>query len=151
MTTILAPIDLSAISGEVVAHAARLARALHGRVILMTVMLEPVFVKEYAPLPENSRRVMVGNESATQRRLAALERQLARESVASKSVILRGGPARLILEQARKSKADYIVMGSHGHTAFFELIAGSTTQGVLNRARCPVVIIPAPIERARSR
>jgi nucleotide-binding universal stress UspA family protein len=151
MTTILAPIDLSDISAEVVAHASRLARALDGRVVLVTVLLEPVFLKEYAPPTEEDRRVTIGNERAVQRRLAVLARQLARGSVLSESVIVRGAPARIILEQARKTKANYIVMGSHGHSAFFHLIAGSTTQGVLKCARCPVVIIPAHAQRGKPR
>jgi nucleotide-binding universal stress UspA family protein len=33
-------------------------------------------------------------------------------------------------------------MGSHGHGAFYDLLVGSTTQGVLKRATCPVVIVP---------
>jgi nucleotide-binding universal stress UspA family protein len=34
------------------------------------------------------------------------------------------------------------VMGSHGHTAFYDLLVGSTTHAVLKRAKCPVVIVP---------
>ena len=142
MTTILAPVDLSRVTAEVVAQAGGLARAFQGRVVLLTVMVPPVFVKEYAPPPEKLRRITVGNEKAVQRRLAELEQRLAGQSIRATSVILRGGPARIILEQARRRKADYIVMGSHGHSAFHDLIAGSTTQRVLKRAPCPVVIIP---------
>lgn len=151
MTTILAPIDLSSISARVVLHATRLARAFRGRVVLLTVMVPPVFVKEYAPPPELLRRVTVGNEKAVRRRLAELEGQLARASVPATSRLLQGSPTRLILEQARKSKANYIVIGSHGHSAFYDLIAGSTAHGVLQRARCPVVIIPARTRAAKAR
>jgi nucleotide-binding universal stress UspA family protein len=35
------------------------------------------------------------------------------------------------------------VMGSHGHTALYDLLVGSTTHGVLMRAQCPVVIVPS--------
>jgi nucleotide-binding universal stress UspA family protein len=44
------------------------------------------------------------------------------------------------------------VMGSHGHTALYDLLVGSTTHGVLMRAICPVVIIPAikePLKKAK--
>jgi nucleotide-binding universal stress UspA family protein len=40
-------------------------------------------------------------------------------------------------------------MGSHGHTAFYDLLVGSTTQGVLKKAPCPVLIVPA--EKAKRR
>ncbi|MEO8353471.1 MAG: universal stress protein, partial [Chthoniobacteraceae bacterium] len=39
--------------------------------------------------------------------------------------------------------ADMIVMGSHGHGSFYELLVGSVTSGVLRDARCPVLVVPA--------
>jgi nucleotide-binding universal stress UspA family protein len=54
-----------------------------------------------------------------------------------------GLAAEAIAEAARRFAADYIVMGSHGHTAFYDLVIGSTTHGVIQRAKCPVVIVPA--------
>jgi len=47
-----------------------------------------------------------------------------------------------ILAQAGALRADYIVMGSHGHAALYELLAGSTAHGVLLKAACPVVVVP---------
>jgi hypothetical protein len=41
------------------------------------------------------------------------------------------------------------VMGSHGHTALFELVLGSTTQAVLKGARQPVVVIPHRMRKTR--
>jgi nucleotide-binding universal stress UspA family protein len=51
---------------------------------------------------------------------------------------------RSILDHAKQVSADYLVMGSHGHTALYDLLVGSTTHGVLLRAPCPVVITPSP-------
>ena len=42
-----------------------------------------------------------------------------------------GAPSPHIIEQAQRVSADYIVMGSHGHTALYDLIVGSTTHGEL--------------------
>jgi len=58
-----------------------------------------------------------------------------------------GAPAPLILEQAEKENADYIVMGSHGPTAFYDLLVGSTTHQVLRKSPCPVMIVPPPIKK----
>ena len=57
-------------------------------------------------------------------------------------VQLTGAPVPLILEQAKALAADYIVMGSHGHTAFYDLLVGTTTHGVLKKAPCPVLVVP---------
>jgi hypothetical protein len=40
-----------------------------------------------------------------------------------------------------------IVMGSHGHGALFNLLMGTVCNGVLRKARCPVVVVPARTSR----
>ena len=54
----------------------------------------------------------------------------------------------LKIEQAERLTADYIVIGSHGHTAFYDLLVGSTASGVLKSASCPVVIVPHGAKRS---
>jgi nucleotide-binding universal stress UspA family protein len=61
-----------------------------------------------------------------------------------------GQAVSVILARAAALKADYIVLGSHGHGAVFDLLVGSTTQGVLRKAPCPVLVVPmAPLGRGR--
>lgn len=143
MKTILAPIDFSAVSDAVVTEAAALACAYHGRVVLLSVVQPPVALAEYAPLMENIAEMTVAGERNAARELEKVEAKLAVDFVAVESVQLVGLPIPLIVEQADKFEADYIVMGSHGHTALYDLLVGSTTHGVLMRAKCPVVIVPA--------
>jgi nucleotide-binding universal stress UspA family protein len=49
-----------------------------------------------------------------------------------------------VLAQAKRLKADVIVLGSHGHGAVYNLVVGSTANGVLKHAPCPVLVVPAP-------
>lgn len=141
--TILAPVDFSEISDAVVAEAASLARALGGRVVLLSVVQPPVVLGEYAPLMENIAEINAAGEKSASRRLAKLEDKLRASSIEVASDYVVGSPISLIVDQAKKHGADYIVMGSHGHTAFYDLLVGSTTHGVLMRAKCPVIILPA--------
>ncbi len=149
MKTILAPLDFSKVSEAVVAEAAALARALAGRVVLLAVIQPPVVNYEYAAVMDNLAEITAAGERNAERRIAEIEEKLKAAGVPSESVQLVGGPIPLIIEQAKKIGADYIVMGSHGHTAFYDLLVGSTTHGVLMRAPCPVVIIPAPHQAKR--
>lgn len=144
MKTILAPLDFSKVSDAVVAESIALARALSGRVVLLAVVQPPVVNYEYAAVMDNLAEITAAGERNAERRLAELEAKFKAEGVPVESVQLVGGPIPLIIEQAKKVSADYIVMGSHGHTAFYDLLVGSTTHGVLTRASCPVIIIPAP-------
>jgi nucleotide-binding universal stress UspA family protein len=149
MKTILAAVDSSSISESVVREAATLARAAQARVVLLTIVQPPVITSEYAPLMENIAEFTAAAEQATATNLSRIQAQLAAEGVAAETLQLSGAPVRQILEQAEKLGPDYIVMGSHGHTAFYDLLVGSTTHGVLLRARCPVVIVPPKSKPAR--
>jgi nucleotide-binding universal stress UspA family protein len=144
-TIILAPVDFSDVTDRVVDEAGKLARMLHGRVVLVNVTEPATGVVDYAAIVVAVAQI---NEAAVKHsveRLAALESRLEHEGIAATSVQVTGTPLSEIVEQAKKLPADYIVIGSHGHSAFYDLLVGGTAHGVLKRATCPVVIVPAPI------
>lgn len=143
MKTILAPVDFSSATEAVVAEASALARAVNGKVVLLTVIQPPAAVADYAPLLQDIAEITAAGERAAAAKLAKLQEKLQAESVSSEHVQVVGAPVHHIISEAERVDADYIVMGSHGHTALYELLVGSTTHGVLKRATCPVVIVPA--------
>ncbi|WP_414661036.1 universal stress protein [Horticoccus sp. 23ND18S-11] len=143
MKTILAPVDFSGASDAVIAEAATLARALDARVVLLNIVQPPVLTAEYAPLLQDIAEITAAGEKNAARQLEKLEEKLKGEFVTVEGVHAVGAPIAHIIEQADKVDADYIVMGSHGHTALYDLLVGSTTHGVLMRAKCPVIIVPA--------
>jgi len=55
-----------------------------------------------------------------------------------------GDPATEILACAERLKADLLVLGSHGSTAYTRLLMGNTAETVMRRACCPVVIYKSP-------
>jgi len=144
MKTILAPVAFSRATEAVVEEAANLARAMEGKVVLLTVLQPPAITNEYSALVDNLAEIMAAGEKNAARRLAELESTLKAAQVPAETMQLNGPPIRLIVEQAKDLGAHYIVMGSHGHTALYDLLVGSTTHGVLMRAGCPVVITPGP-------
>ena len=135
MKTILAPLDFSAVTEAVVAEAAGLARAWKGRVVLLAVLEPPAITSEYAPLLENIAEITAAGEKAAAKKLEALAAKLAADGVPAETAQANGAPVAHIVERATEVGADYIVMGSHGHTAIYDLLVGSTTHGVLMRAR----------------
>lgn len=148
MKTILVAIDSSSISEAVVEKAVELAGAAEGRIVLLTVVQPPVFTNEYAPLLDNVAELTRAGEKAATERLQAVQKRLP-SGIPSETVQATGAPVAIILEQAVKHNAQYIVMGSHGHTAIYDLLVGSTTHGVLLRSPCPVVIVPPKNKPAR--
>jgi len=56
---------------------------------------------------------------------------------------VEGGVASLILAQARKVKADVIVMGTHGRRGLSRMVMGSDAEGVVREANVPVLLVRA--------
>ena len=143
MKTILTPVDFSGITESVIAAAATLAREQHGRIVLLNIAQPPVVTSEYAPYLENLSEIVAVSERAAAKQLERLAERFTSEGLTVETQQQTGVPVTQILQQAQHLAADYIVLGSHGHTAFYDLLVGSTTHGVLLRASCPVVIVPA--------
>lgn len=142
MKTILAAVDSSNMRDAVVDEAMALARHGRDRLVLLSVVQPPVLTTEYAPVVENFGDLIAAGERAAKTLLETVRQRVEAAGLAAETVQVTGAPIAHILEQAEKHGASYIVMGSHGHTAFYDLLVGSTTHGVLMRARCPVVIVP---------
>lgn len=151
MKTILAAIDFSPASSKVVTESVRLGRLMGARVVLLHVINPPLFGAEFSGVVVgNLAELMTAMEQADNERLRRLSRRF--KDVVSAVRTETGSPVGLILDEARRLDADFIVLGSHGHGALYDFAVGSTAQGVLRRARCPVLLVPiAPARRKKKR
>lgn len=149
MKTILAPVDFSPATERVCSAAADLAKGVRGHVVLLHSVPPPIITTEFAPMVEDIAAITAANEKAAARRLARLVQGLRLRRIKVGSRQFYGAPIPHILEQANSLGADYIVIGSHGHTALYDLLAGSTAHGVLRKAPCPVVVIPPVMKTAK--
>lgn len=70
-------------------------------------------------------------------------RGAAEASVPTQVAIREGKPGAEILALAAKSAADLIVVGTHGEGAITLAVLGSVTEYILERAKCPVLAVPA--------
>ncbi len=96
-----------------------------------------------APVPAYSAAI-VDQEMIEQSEGALLSEQLAGWSakypdVTVQQVVVRGVPARAILERA--ASAQLVVVGTRGHTALTELLLGSTSQALITHSAAPVVVV----------
>jgi nucleotide-binding universal stress UspA family protein len=142
MKTVLAPIDFSPVSRQVIDEAITIARGIDARLVLLHVVQLPAVLGTGVDEKDLPVAFRLQVESDAVKNLGSLQRQLRDEGVTAHAVHQVGVPGEQILEQADRLDADYIVIGSHGHGAFYDLIVGSTTSRVVTRAKCPVMIIP---------
>lgn len=142
MNTILVPVDFSDATPGVIDKATQLARAFGSRLVLLHVIEpQPEFVGIEGGAPP--LEVMPPRSAEPERlQLERLKQTLADSGLEVSAVHIRGASARTILEEANAQQASWIVMGSHGHGALYEILVGSVTTGVLKNAPCPVVVVP---------
>lgn len=143
MKTILVPIDFSAVTGQVVRVACEMARLTGSRLVLLHVIPPASAFDVYGLGSEIIMETTLASEKIAARRLLGLARRCRRKVPVVRTIQQTGPVMPVILAKAKELKPLYLVLGSHGHGAMFDLLAGSTTQGVLRRARVPVLVVPA--------
>jgi nucleotide-binding universal stress UspA family protein len=136
--TILHPTDFSDRSLFAFRLACALARDYQAHLIVLHVApLQVLGAVEGVVLipPENQRE--------------ALEEELHRLQPPNPGIhvehrLVQGEPVPEILEVAGQTKADLIVMGTHGRTGLSRLLMGSVAEQVVRNAPCPVLIVRTP-------
>src|ERR1700681_3472208 len=137
MKNILVPVDFSDVTTQVVETARRFAAAFQSRLVLLNVAEpEPDFVGFEAGPP--AVRVATAHDyKVGHQRLDDLKTRLVTSGCDVTALHIQGPIVEKILHEAGEQQAELIVMGSHGHGAFYDLLVGSVTQGVIKDARCP--------------
>jgi nucleotide-binding universal stress UspA family protein len=153
MKTILVSVDLSPATVHVSAAAADLASATGGRLVILHAA--PSFPNViYGFDGFSAVQVDSYNRAArkvTAHKLQALQRWFKKRNPGTTMALHDGSPAEVILKTARRLRAEYIVIGSHGHGAMYDLVAGSTTREVLRKSPCPVVLVPITKQTGKAR
>jgi nucleotide-binding universal stress UspA family protein len=84
-------------------------------------------------------------ETAARKRLDALLDEEDRTMLKAKPVLLiSASPALAIAQYAEESRADLIVMGTHGRGGVAHLLMGSVAERVVRIAPCPVMTVHHP-------
>jgi nucleotide-binding universal stress UspA family protein len=78
-----------------------------------------------------------------QRRLGRLVAQAKKRGVRAKGLVLEGIPHERIVRAARSTRADLIVLGTHGRTGLGRVFLGSVAARVVTLASCPVLTVRA--------
>lgn len=143
MENILIPVDLSETTQAVIAAAKDAAQGRTARLYLLHVasIQAPAMSAEFGPIV--SRQELAATLRQEHRDVHALEKQLTLDGFDANARLLSGDPIQQILREAHRLHARLIVMGSHGHGALYHLLMGGTVTGVLRKAPCPVLVVPA--------
>jgi nucleotide-binding universal stress UspA family protein len=139
-SSIVVGTDGSETAERAVSEATRLAKALDGRLHLVSAY-EPLRGARIAGAPEGAAKVWAQAPDAEVQRIveqAAATVRLSEVDVSTHTI--SGDPADALLEVAEREQADLIVVGNRGMHGMRSVL-GSVPNKVSHRARCNVLIV----------
>ena len=136
--TYLVPVDFSKGSEAALKHAVQLAREKKAKLLLLHV-ISATFA---FPLEAGFADIFEALDADARAGLKKLVRRHGLKSGSYRAILVRGVEvARVIADQAKRSRASMIVMGSHGRTGLERFMLGSVAERTLRYAACPVLIV----------
>ena len=146
ISKILVPSDGSKTAQSAAAYAVDLAQQLKASIIALSVIDKRSFITQTVPASETARHAIEPIEDylreAAEAYTGEIKELCDKNGVASKISIKMGHPVEEIVKEAKRSKANLIVMGSHGRSALSATVLGSVSYGVIhNDKNIPILIV----------
>ena len=148
---IFVPIDGSSAANLGLREALRLARQ-HGASVCLFHAVEESFVTSAGVAVMSPDELSKAFRDAGREILAKAEALARRWGVRARAVLgdpETGPVADAIIREAKRCKADLIVMGTHGRRGVRRLVMGSDAEQVLRETTVPVLMVRGATQRAR--
>ena len=141
LKSILCPVDFSDFSAAAYQYALSLAGYYKAKIVALHIVelwKYPFadYAAQEADYAKFSRALCEGGEVQLQR----FVKQYSAGGLQPELVVRQGNAPRCILSVAEKENMEVIVMGTHGRRGFDRLVLGSTTDRVIRKAACPVLV-----------
>lgn len=141
---VLACIDFSPASSQVITRAVELSSALGLPLRLVHVGAEEPALVGYDPdpvgtfTPEDRARQLLDEHDD----LRQLAQSAAEQGIDVETVLVLGPTVETILATAEDMEAGWLVVGTHGRSGLHHLLLGSVSEGVIRHGHVPVVVVP---------
>jgi nucleotide-binding universal stress UspA family protein len=147
---ILVPVDGSPTSNSGLDEALRLARAGGSKIRLLHIIDDTLAFN--SPDGAGVNYVLDALRGSARQALKDAGDRVRRAKLEAESGLVEnftGRVADAIVEQAKRWRADVIVMGTHGRRGFDRLLIGSNAELVVRHSHIPVLLVPAGPAKAR--
>ena len=128
---ILVPIDGSAHSIRALQEAIKVAKIVGGAITIINV-------QPSRPKLTSTTQAINGTEENII--LVEGKKLVQAEGVFAETLLLEGNIVDRIVEAAKEGNFDLIVIGARGLSRFREVLLGSVSRGVVEKAPCPVTV-----------
>jgi len=137
----LVPTDFSVGSNHALKYAVGIAQSMKTAVHLVHVVESVVYFSDSVRMKHGYDELSNELETHARKNLERLGRKLTRSKVRHTETVLHGKAAEEILAYANRCRCDMICIANHGRGNIENMIFGSTTEKVLRKASCPVLVV----------
>jgi nucleotide-binding universal stress UspA family protein len=141
MKKIIAAIDFSDSTEPVITAATAQAKAFDAELHLVHVIEPEPSYTAYGFTPDEFPAMHTFQQEARKRAQLRLE-EVAAKHPGTKSHLGEGSPLQTLLDYIDESKADLVIIGTHGHGMVASLLLGSVAEGMVRKAVIPTLVIP---------
>jgi nucleotide-binding universal stress UspA family protein len=141
---ILFPTDFSEHSDHAWTYALRFAREFSAAILLLHVVAPPPRMTESYAVQFDPEKY---TQAASAEALASMDRLIRSaqgQGLTVSSEVRVGTDFAEIIDCARRSEIDLIVMATHGRTGVAHVLLGSVAEKVVRKAVCPVLTVKHP-------
>lgn len=142
LKNILVAVDFNDAVGEILSYAEGFAEKFGAKIWVVHVAPpDPDFVG-YEAGPQYIRDFKAENLRDEHRNLQSICKTFLGEGVEKEALLIQGSTVETVLEEAKKLKADMLIVGTHKHSFLHNLLKESVSLELLKRANLPILAIP---------
>jgi nucleotide-binding universal stress UspA family protein len=144
MKRILAAIDFSESTEKVIARAKKMTKESNGELLIV----HSETLKSYLSAITNelnqtpSMELIDTQKKKIEDRLKEIHDNLSKDGIKAECILMEGPTVDNILKEAEIFNADLIIIGSHKHGRFYNLLFGSVHKSLITLSTIPVLVIP---------
>jgi len=138
---ILVAVDFSNASQKILEKTKTLALALSAKVYILHIIEQELDLDDEFG-PETVYDQVSREFPQEHKKLQEEVDKLRKSYIDATAILTQGITVEMIVQKSKKLAVDIIIVGSHGHGGVHHLMFGSVSEGVLQRASCPVLVIP---------
>jgi nucleotide-binding universal stress UspA family protein len=142
---ILCPVDFSEFSAAAYGYALSVAEHYQAHVICLHIVeLWKYPFADYGACRADFAKLCQALREGGEQQLLEFAKKHSTHSIHPQLVVQQGNASDSVLLFAQAHGVELIVMGTHGRRGLDRLVLGSTTDRVIRRAPCPVLVVSDP-------
>jgi nucleotide-binding universal stress UspA family protein len=146
MKNILLAVDFSESTHCVLDAAIEVAKAFSAHLYIIHVAApNPDFVG-YEIDTQVQRDAIAKHYRKEHQELGDFATKARQQGVAATALLVQGPTVEKLIQERVRLQADLIVVGSHGRNAALQFLVGSTSEGLIRKAHCSIMVIPNNVE-----